>query len=69
MSVRHEMTLLGQAESGAEEWFCSSCGRRTLMRWTPEFDTLVLEHGDDTAVHFGGKGGLRLGDLVVAPES
>jgi len=39
-----------------------------LMRWTSEFDTLLLEHGDDTAIHFGGKGGLRLNDVVVATE-
>jgi hypothetical protein len=36
-----------------------------LMRWEPEFDTLVLAHGDDTAVHYGAKGGLRLDDLVA----
>lgn len=65
MRKRHEMTLVDYAESGAEEWSCSVCGRRTLVRWEPEFDTLVLEHGDDTAVHYGAKGGLRLGELTV----
>lgn len=65
MRKRHEMTLMGHAESEAEEWFCSVCGRRMLARWEPEFDTLVLEYGDDTAVHYGTKGGLRLDDVVV----
>jgi hypothetical protein len=60
MPESHEMILQGHVDSGAEEWFCPSCGRRMLMRWTPEFDTLLLEHGHDTAVHFGAKGGLRL---------
>ena len=65
MRKRHEMTLMGQAESGAEEWFCSTCGRRMLMRWEPEFETLILERGDETAAHYGAKGALRLDDLVV----
>lgn len=68
MPVRHEMILTGELDSRAEEWFCPSCNRRMLMRWTSEFDTLLLEHGDDTAIHFGGKGGLRLNDVVVATE-
>lgn len=65
MHKRHEMTLMGHAESGAEDWSCSICGRRMLMRWEPEFDTLILEHGDETAVHYGSKGGLRLDGLAV----
>jgi hypothetical protein len=65
MNKRHEMTLMGPAESGAEEWFCSICGRLMLMRWEPEFETLVLKYGDDTAVHYGAKGALRLDGLVV----
>lgn len=68
MRERHEMILQGHVDSGAEEWSCPSCGRRMLMRWTPEFDTLLLEHGDDTAVHFGAKGAFRLNDVVVTPE-
>ena len=65
MQKRHEMTLTGHAESGADEWSCFICGRRTLLQWEPEFDTLVLEHGDDTAIHYGTKGALRLDGLVV----
>ena len=61
------MVLAGSAESGAEEWVCPSCGRRMLLRWPPDYQKLVLEHGDDTAVHVGGKGGLRVGQAVVAP--
>jgi hypothetical protein len=38
------------------------------MQWKPVFDTLLLEHGDDTAVHFGAKGGLRPNEVVAAPE-
>jgi hypothetical protein len=39
-----------------------------LMQWKPVFDTLLLEHGDDTAVHFGAKGGLRLSNVAVTSE-
>jgi len=63
------MILAGTAESGAEEWICPSCGRRMLLRWPPDYEKLVLEHGDDTAVHVGGKGGLRMGQAVVAPAA
>ena len=65
MQERHEMTLMGHAESGAEEWLCSICGRRMLMRWEPESDTLVFEFGNDAAVHYGTRGALRLEDLVA----
>jgi hypothetical protein len=61
------MILNGRAESGAEEWVCPTCGRRMLLRWPPDYEKLVLEHGDDTAVHVGGKGGVRVGELVIAP--
>jgi len=65
--TRHEMILTGSAESGAEEWVCPDCGRRMLLRWPPNYEKLVLEHGDDTAIHVGEKGGLRVGQVMVAP--
>jgi hypothetical protein len=61
------MILNGRAESGAEEWLCPTCGRRMLLRWPPDYEKLVLEHGDDNAIHVGGKGGVRVGQVVVAP--
>lgn len=67
VQARHEMILNGRAESGAEEWLCPTCGRRMLFRWPPHYEKLVLEHGDDTAIHVGGKGGLRVGEAMVAP--
>ena len=67
VSETHEMILSGQAESGAEEWSCPECGRRMLLRWPPRYEKLVLEHGDDTALHVGGKGGLQVKGVAVAP--
>ena len=65
--ARHEMTLTGNTESGAEEWVCPSCSRRILLRWPPNYEKLVLEHGDENVIHVGGKGGLRVGRAVVTP--
>jgi hypothetical protein len=64
----HEMILNGCAESGAEEWACPDCGRRVLLRWPPDFERLILEHGDDRAVHVGAKGGVRMTGLEVNPS-
>jgi hypothetical protein len=61
------MILSGSVESGAEEWACPTCGRRLLLRWPPHYEKLVLEHGDEAAIHVGGKGGLRPGQITVAP--
>ena len=61
------MILTGSTESGAEEWVCPSCSRRMLLRWPPNYEKLVLEYGDDSAIHVGGKGGLRVGQLTVTP--
>jgi hypothetical protein len=36
-----------------------------LLRWPPHFEKLVLEHGDMTAVHVGGKGGVRASSITA----
>lgn len=55
----HEMVLRGTDESGAEEWYCPICGRRFLMQWPPAYKKIILEPGDEQAIHSGGKGGLQ----------
>lgn len=67
MRARHEMVLTETRESGAEEWLCPSCGRRFLMRWPPNYERLVLDPGDESATHVGGKGGVRVGQVTVRP--
>jgi hypothetical protein len=54
------MRLEKSHPSGAEEWFCPTCGRRFLMQWPPAYQKIVLEPGDEFALHSGGKGGLRM---------
>jgi hypothetical protein len=52
----HQMVLEKTYTSGAEEWHCPTCGRRFVMTWTPSYKRIILESGDEYAVHSGGKG-------------
>jgi hypothetical protein len=63
---QHHMVLAGRTESGAEEWNCPECGRRMLLRWPPNFESLVLDVGDASAQHTGAKGGVLMGRAHVA---
>lgn len=63
---KHQMVLSGRSELGAEEWACPRCGRRLLLRWPPQVEKLVLEQGDVTAIHVGGKGGVQAGGVTAA---
>jgi len=53
---RHEMVLEKTHSSGAEEWHCPTCGRRMLVNWQPQFKKIILETGDDYAMHSAAKG-------------
>jgi hypothetical protein len=62
----HQMHLEKTHPSGAEEWACSSCGRRFLMQWPPAYSRTILEPGDEYAIHSGSKSEmLNLGTLDV----
>lgn len=61
------MILIGCLESGAEEWSCPRCGRRMQLRWPPGYERLVMEYGDVSAIHVGGKGGVQVGDVALTP--
>jgi len=61
----HEMVLEMTHPSGADEWYCPTCGRRFLMQWPPAYKKIVLEPGDEQVSHSGGKGGLRIGSINV----
>ncbi len=67
MAEKHEMVLSGRLQAGAEEWACPRCGRRMLLRWPPRYEKIVLEPGDLTAIHVGGKGAVRAGGLTASP--
>jgi hypothetical protein len=55
--VRHEMVMCERRSSGAEEWWCPSCGRRLVVRWPPDYERVVLDPGDPYAIHVGGAPG------------
>jgi len=61
----HEMVLSATHPSGAEEWLCPTCGRRFLMRWPPSYQKIVLEAGDEYALHSGSKGDML---RMMAPD-
>lgn len=64
---RHTMVLKQTHPSGAEEWVCPTCGRRFMAQWAPTFKRLILEAGDEAAVHTGGE--LQIGSqLLPGPE-
>jgi hypothetical protein len=59
----HEMVLGKTHPSGVDEWYCPTCGRRLVMEYEPAFKKTVLTAGDETAIHSGGKGGIRIGSM------
>jgi hypothetical protein len=62
----HEMVLDKVLPMGAEEWYCPTCGRRFLMQWPPTYSKVILNAGDETAIHSGCKGSLTLSGPKVA---
>ncbi|HKZ82545.1 MAG TPA: hypothetical protein VJ793_02685 [Anaerolineae bacterium] len=56
----HEMRFEQTHSSGADEWVCPTCGRRLLMYWPPAYRRVVLDAGDEQAIHSGGKGELQM---------
>jgi hypothetical protein len=63
---QHEMVLEKSGPSGAEEWYCPTCGRRMLINWEPKFKKTVLETGDESVSHSGAKGSLHIGTTQKA---
>jgi hypothetical protein len=49
----HEMVLEVVHPSGAEEWYCPTCGQRFLLKWPPFYNKIFLETGNLLAAHTG----------------
>ncbi len=64
---QHQMELEATYPSGAEEWYCPTCGRRFIMQWTPTYNMIVIEPGDERASHSGSTGGLQMGAVDAQP--
>jgi hypothetical protein len=67
-NAEHDMQLVTTDSTGAEEWYCPTCGRRFLLRWPPNYEKVVLEPGDEQAIHNGSKGGLKLQPPQMEPQ-
>jgi hypothetical protein len=65
---QHEMQLEKTHPSGADEWYCPTCGRRFLLCWPPAYKKIIIEAGDEYVVHSAGKGGLRMGLLQIKDD-
>lgn len=63
---QHEMVLEVTHPSGAEGWYCPTCGRRILLQVPPNNQMVIVEPGDQYASHSGSRGGLRIGRVQVA---
>jgi hypothetical protein len=63
------MTRTKTLEHGVEEWSCTGCGRRLLIRRPPAFEKIVLEPGDERAAHVGSTGGLQMASTEARPAS
>lgn len=61
------MVLTTTTDSAAEEWSCTRCSRRMTIRWSPSFEKVVLDRGDEMAPHTGGKGGLAVRGVAAEP--
>ena len=57
---QHQMELVETHDTGAEEWHCPQCQCRFVMQWAP-YKKVVLEEGDNYALHSAKKGDIQLG--------
>ncbi|MGV6817955.1 MAG: hypothetical protein ACWA44_11900 [Thiotrichales bacterium] len=53
MPEKHKMELVKRYDTGATEWQCMICERRTVMQASP-FKSISLVEGDIEAQHYGG---------------
>ena len=56
----HEMILEIAHPSGAEGWYCPTCGRRMLLHLPPNSQVIIVEPGDQFASHSGSVGGVQV---------
>lgn len=54
----HEILVVNLHPSGVEEWLCPTCGRRFIVQWTPEYQCIVLNPGEESAIHNMSRGAL-----------
>jgi hypothetical protein len=67
----HEMVFEQAVGQDTDELFCPVCGRRILVQWSPDFKKIVLEAGDEYAIHTASKGSPNMmpGDFYAQEEA
>ena len=65
---KHEMQLIKEHGAGVIEFACETCGRRILMQWHPEYKKVVLQPGNEEAIHTGGQGGIRFSRAAITDK-
>ncbi len=68
-SSQHQMVVSNTFPSGAQEWYCPTCGRRFIMQLRPKYKRIIMEEGDEQAAHSGATGGLVMGDAQIEPRT
>lgn len=66
---QHQMVLKETLADGSQEWECPVCGRRFILQWPPNYKRVILEEGDDHAIHSGGTEGIVMGSTEIEPAS
>jgi hypothetical protein len=60
----HEILVAKRHASGAEEWYCPTCGRHYIVQWSPEYQCIVLDPGEEKSIHNMSRGAM----VVIRPE-
>lgn len=66
---QHEMVVKQSYPSGAQEFYCPTCGRRFILQWPPAYQRIILDEGDENAIHSSGSGGLTMQVSSVRQKS
>ncbi len=70
MSEQHQMVVKETYPTGAQRWFCPTCGRNFIISWpgsSQGYKRIVLDEGDEQATHAGGTDGLLMQSADVLP--
>jgi hypothetical protein len=66
---QHEMIVTQEYPNGAQEFYCPTCGRRFVLHWPPAYKRIVLDPGNENAIHSGSTAGVSLEVSSVAPQT
>lgn len=65
---QHLMEVKKTFPSGAQEWYCPTCGRHFIIQWPPNYKRIILDEGNELAAHAGGTDGLVMGQTDILPS-